>query len=145
MERSRSRLDPIQYLRARDRQIEKRVSIALNNDRSFPDWLELNTAGAPALVNGWVQYASNDATYAHSAIFVNMAGVVMCRGLISGGTIGAAAFTFPQGLRPKRSIVMPTVAADLFGSIRVHADGTFVPHSGSNAWFSIACQFRAEQ
>lgn len=67
--------------------------------------------------------------------------VVQVRGFVKSGTIGTAVFTLPTGLRPPADLLFATVSNSLFGTIYVTSAGAFTANTGSNASFSINCQF----
>lgn len=61
------------------------------------DWHYVGGSGEPAFQNGWVNYG---APYGGARFRKLASGLVVLDGLISTGTIGAAAFTLPVGYRP---------------------------------------------
>lgn len=96
---------------------------------------------APTLTNSWI---SNGSGYNSVGFYKDSFGVVHLRGLIESGSMQASAFTLPVGYRPPAREFFGTVSNALFGSVFVDPDGTVVPWSGSNTWFSLdGLTFRA--
>ncbi|USN14418.1 hypothetical protein DONNERLITTCHEN_00170 [Janthinobacterium phage vB_JliS-Donnerlittchen] len=96
---------------------------------------------APTLTNSWI---NNGSGYNSVGFYKDSFGVVHLRGLIKSGSMQASAFTLPAGYRPPAREFFGTVSNALFGSVFVDPDGTVVPWSGSNTWFSLdGLTFRA--
>lgn len=96
---------------------------------------------APTLTNSWINSGSG---YNSVGFYKDSFGVVHLRGLIKSGSMQASAFTLPAGYRPPAREFFGTVSNALFGSVFVDPDGTVVPWSGSNTWFSLdGLTFRA--
>lgn len=96
---------------------------------------------APTLANSWI---NNGSGYNSVGFYKDRFGVVHLRGLIKSGSMQARAFTLPAGYRPPAREFFGTVSNALFGSVFVDPDGTVVPWSGSNTWFSLdGLTFRA--
>lgn len=86
--------------------------------------------------NGWQPYGGT--LYSPPSFRKDYDGLVMLRGLIKNGTLGAAAFTLPPDMRPAKQIVFNTLS-DAGGTARVDilADGSVIPRSGATAWISL--------
>lgn len=81
-----------------------------------------------SLENGWSHYSSS---FPSGGYMKDSDGFVNLRGLIKGGSLGAAAFTLPAGYRPYRTMS--------FGAI----DSTNVPAARINVYESGSVQVRA--
>lgn len=97
----------------------------------------------PTLQNGWVEYDAN-VNWSPTRYCKDSAGVVHMRGLLRSGTMSAAMFTLPVGFRPKVDwattsyLLCQTMSNNGTGRVEIRNDGTVVPTTGSNAWFSLA-------
>lgn len=95
---------------------------------------------APTLTNSWVNFNSGFTPAGYRRI----GDQIYLRGLISSGTVGAAAFTLPAGFRPAISELWASIANNALCRMQVNSDGTVVVDAGnapSNAFVSILGQF----
>lgn len=104
--------------------------------RSSVDWVFVT-----AFQNGWTNQGQPP-----QASFKRIGSWAVVRGFISGGTMGAAAFTLPVGFRPTIGQLGPSwgedaIATELLGRVDVNTDGSVVPVVGDNAAFSFALMF----
>ena len=96
---------------------------------------------APTFLNSWI---NNGSGYNNAGFYKDEFGIVHLRGLVKSGTMQASIFTLPTGYRPAAREFFGTVSDALFGSVYIDPDGSVVPWSGSNAWFSLdGITFRA--
>ncbi len=88
------------------------------------------------LVNGWSCYV--DTAYSCPSYTLTSAGVLVFKGLVAGGT-SSVITTLPAGLRPDKSIIYTTFAADnAFARIDVNSSGTVEWKMGGNSsWLSL--------
>lgn len=89
---------------------------------------------APTFLNSWI---NNGSGYNNAGFYKDEFGIVHLRGLVKSGTMQASIFTLPTGYRPAAREFFGTVSNALFGSVYIDPDGSVVPWSGSNAWFSL--------
>lgn len=104
-----------------------------------------NTYTAPTLLNGWVNYGGD---YSTAGYMKDENGNVFIRGLVRYGTISTTLpmFYLPVGYRPSRKIIRAIVTSpNVMGRLDIAPDGAVIPNAGSNAWFSIEVNFKAEQ
>lgn len=96
----------------------------------------------PSLGNGWVNFGGWQ-----EARYRRINGVVYVQGLIKSGTLGASALTLDAGFRPAGTIMIAAVDGtnEAHGRLDIQGNGQVVPQSGNNTFFSIDCQFPAEQ
>lgn len=95
------------------------------------DWI------VPTLLNGWANFGAGNQT----AQYRRVGEIVQIRGLVSGGTMSAAIFTFPAGYRAPSSLIFASISNSAIGQLLINSTGDVVPQSGSNVWFSVNCQF----
>lgn len=69
------------------------------------DWIELGSAGAPALQNGWLWYG---APYPPPR-FCRRGGVVYIQGMVKTGTLNSVIFTLPVGFRPDSQLLLSAI------------------------------------
>lgn len=94
---------------------------------------------SPVFVNGWTNFAGHHT----AAYYKDPQGRVHLRGTITGGTVGAVAFTLPAGYRPLATILH---TAGESAQLEVRANGNIVPSFGTSAnGYGINFSFRAEQ
>lgn len=107
------------------------------DDQTSP-WHYIGHGGEPAFANSWVNFDGPGGRHARFRKLPN--GFVVLSGIISGGTIGAPAFTLPPGYRiPSNynSTWFPVVSNAAFGAVNVSADGNIQPQVGSNVWLFL--------
>ena len=92
----------------------------------------------PGYSNSWGDYADSDFTPVRVFCYRRLRLVWLC-GCISSGTIGAAAFTLPTAYRPYTNLIFGTWSNSGASELRVNSNGSVVPNTGGNTWFSIAC------
>ena len=126
------------------KELERRVDRLERVGGGFDDvWHDLT------LLNGWSGYS--DTIWGTPQYRKLASGLVIVRGLISGGTTssGTNMAQLPVGYRPKRRyIFVQREANDGFYGLRVMEDGYLrIGDNGiaNNSWVSIACSFYAEQ
>lgn len=91
------------------------------------------------LQNGWGNYGGGEISGWAMTAYRKIGDEVQIRGLISGGTIGQTAFTLPVGFRPPSGLILACdCSANTHARLDIHGDGTVLPASGSNAYFSIS-------
>lgn len=100
----------------------------------------------PTLLNGWGNYGGG---YAPARFRKLPSGIVIIQGLIQGGSTGSSfpSFVLPAGYRPNgRLIFRPrTNANSASDRLDVDSDGNVIMHTGGTSWFSINCEFYADQ
>lgn len=79
--------------------------------------------------NGWSNFGS---TYAHCQYRMEVNGRVRLRGLATGGSLGAVAFTLPAGFRPDHSVLVPSLANFTAGFVQIDSNGNVTIGGGSN-------------
>lgn len=105
-------------------------------------WHTIGASGEPAFQNGWVDYGAG---YPTPGFQKDAQGYVHFRGLVKGGTLGAAAFTLPVGYRPgnprngpstyvMRHLIVHGNNAAAFGGIMANGN---VNLSTTNAWWEL--------
>ena len=104
-------------------------------------WHEIGAASEPAFQNSWVNFGAGEATAAFRKL---PSGLVVLKGLIKSGTVGAAAFTLPIGYRPALTMHFAASSNGAFGDAIVLATGVLRPQTGSNVWFALNFSFMAE-
>ncbi len=101
-----------------------------------PQWHVVGTgSGEPAFANSWVNFGGSQIT----AAFIRLPdGMVLLRGQVKSGTIGAAVFTLPAGYRPS-AIVGPFAVHSnaAFGECEVLSTGEVVALTGNNTSFNL--------
>jgi hypothetical protein len=73
--------------------------------------------------------------------FMVMGRVVYLTGMVSGGTLGSAAFTLPAGYRPSQTVQIGTVSNGAFGQVFITSAGLVTPSVGSVSNVSLHCTF----
>jgi hypothetical protein len=100
------------------------------------DWLEIGStqAGAPPFQNGWRNFAN---TWETLAMRKTAEGVVVCKGLISSGTVATAGtgtvFTLPAAYQPPSGagVHMPVASNGAFGLVKIQMDPATLSRFGS--------------
>jgi hypothetical protein len=101
----------------------------------WTQWTELNTA--PTLLNSW---ANKGGGYNDVGYMVHDDGFVELYGTITGGTLGAAAFTLPANARPGFAHLFVTAGGTASGTaatVTVFGDGNVYVSAASNATISL--------
>lgn len=89
--------------------------------------------------NSWANYAGGT-EYGACGYYKDAMGIVHLRGLMSSGTLNAAAFTLPVGCRPTHRLIFTQLTGgnNTVGRIDILPDGTVVPQAGvNNAWVTL--------
>lgn len=94
---------------------------------------------APTLVNSWANYGGGNA----NAGYRRVGDWVVVRGVVKDGTVPATIFTLPIGYRPDSTHIFASTGAAAYGTLSVESNGVVACVGGSNAYFSIFCQFIA--
>lgn len=81
------------------------------------------------LQNSWVHYDMS--TYGSASYYRQPLGVTRLSGVIKSGTIGAAAFTLPEGYRPEYRFVFPTLNNTTLTRLDIHSTGSVVGYIGN--------------
>jgi len=82
--------------------------------------------------------------YGDAGYYKDESGIVRLKGLIKSGTIGQTAFTLPIGYRPDTTLIFSVSSGGAYATLRVNSDGTVVPYTGANTYFSLdGVSFRA--
>jgi hypothetical protein len=89
----------------------------------------VGSQGAPAFVNGWINYGS---PYSNAGYLKSPDGWVRLVGVIKSGTVGSAAFTLPAGLHPATLKSLLTLSNGVAGRVDIGSDGSVTPLSPSN-------------
>jgi hypothetical protein len=93
----------------------------------------------PTFQNSWANYGGT--TYGSARFYKDSQGLVHLSGLIKNGVSAAAAFTLPEGYRPGRTQLCPTLSAsNVLCRIDIGADGVVKPTllgSGTNVFVSL--------
>lgn len=94
--------------------------------------------------NSWTQFA---AQYRQQSIWMRPDRLVICRGLISGGSMNNYMGSAPRGAMPGSRVTLTTVSIDAFARLDVFPKsfingatdvaGAIVPIQGSGSWFSL--------
>lgn len=110
--------------------------------RAAEAWTTVGASGAPAFLSGWRNYGEN---YNTAGFYKDRAGSVHLKGLVAGGSVGAAVFVLPLGYRPVGQEVHAVMTApNAAGRVDVRPNGEVFPVAGSNAWLSLdGITFRA--
>lgn len=122
------------------------MGLALNDKGKVPAealteaYHTVGTTGEPAFTGTWVAFDSRGASF-----YKDAAGHVHLEGVIKDGTINTAAFTLPEGYRPRlgtRSFAVNSNSA--FGMVTIDTAGVVTPAIGNNAHvFLDGISFRA--
>jgi hypothetical protein len=90
-------------------------------------------AGSPA----WGNYGAG--TWQTCAFFKDSMGIVHLKGMVSGGTVGAAysIFTLPTGYRQPLNAIFVVMSNNAVGRCTISSVGVVCPETGSNAWYSL--------
>jgi len=104
---------------------------------------EAEISNDPAFLNSWVDEGS--AGFLKVGFWKTIHGIVYLEGRIKNGVIGSACFVLPRLYRPPGTVVFSVVSNDLFGQVRVYADGNVIPQSpSSNVYIALdGIYFRA--
>jgi hypothetical protein len=97
---------------------------------TWTQWTLVSTA--PTLLNSW---ANKGGGYNDAGFMVHDDGFVEIYGTITGGTLGAAAFTLPANARPGFTHLFTTAGGTSGGAaatVTVFADGNVIPSAASN-------------
>lgn len=108
-------------------------------------WHYVGTAGEPAFKNSWGNYDASESTWQKAKFFKDSNGVVHISGLVSAGTISQAVFTLPASYWPDAGMHFATISNDAFAKLQVLITGDVYAATGSNAWYSIECSFKAKR
>lgn len=101
----------------------------------FPAWTNATYQNSWTTFSGWTA----------AGYYKDPFGIVHLRGMITGGTIGAAAFTLPTGYRPPNAgAQFPVASNSALGRVYCNSDGRVIIETPSNnAWVSLeGIQFR---
>jgi hypothetical protein len=90
--------------------------------------------------NSWVQ-ASLHGIRPYASYYQDPTGKVFLSGAISGGTVGLAAFTLPDGFRPYASELFCVASSGGIARVDVEADGRVVPVTGSGTFYLDGISF----
>lgn len=94
--------------------------------------------------NNWIEETVDDTP----GYYVDAVGMVHLKGVIKHGTMEAAAFTLPAGVRPARKLTRGTISSDenIISRLYIQSTGEVIPFKGGSEWFSLdGISFRAEQ
>ncbi|WP_096224903.1 pentapeptide repeat-containing protein [Geobacillus sp. FJAT-46040] len=92
---------------------------------------------APTLLNGWVNYGSG---YETASYYKDALGFIRLKGLIKGGTMGAAAFVLPAEFRPSARKIFTVLTAGGVGRVDIDTSGNVLIMNygtASNGWVSL--------
>ena len=111
---------------------------------ALEDWHEIGASSEPGFANSWVNKGGALATTAFRKL---PSGLVVIKGVVISGSVGAAAFTLPVGYRPSKTENFAAFSQDgggfVLGRIIISGSGNFTPSDGGNIYFPISCQFMA--
>lgn len=108
-------------------------------------WHYVGATGEPAFKNSWGNFDASEATWQKAKFFKDSNGVVHISGLVSAGTINQAVFTLPASYWPDAGMHFATISNDAFAKLQVLINGDVYAATGSNAWYSIECSFKAKK
>ena len=96
----------------------------------------------PVLLDGWTRYAE---THEAPAFCRAADGLVVLKGTVAGGTVGATArvFMLPAGFRPAYKQVFAAITNTGIGQVDVEPTGEVRPVTGGTTWFSVNAVFRS--
>ncbi len=117
--------------RVRATDSESQLSNYGNNTVSIPIWAPMQ------LTNGWRTYGAPYETPGYS---ITSSGMVIFKGLMAGGTVGASTpfSTLPTKYRPGSGNIMFSNASNqAVGRLDVRSTGEVVQNVGSNGWVSL--------
>jgi hypothetical protein len=83
--------------------------------------------------NSWANYSLGYSACQYTKVF----GVILIKGLITGGSAGNSAFTLPSGYRPARVEIFGPKSESAQADVRVNTDGTVVPAAFTGSWLSL--------
>lgn len=95
---------------------------------------EIGAASEPAFENSWGNIGSGNST---AAFWMDASGTVHLKGVISGGTVGAAAFTLPVGYRPALVSILAAISNGAVARVDVNSAGVVTIQAGSNVYVSL--------
>lgn len=90
---------------------------------------------APTFLNAWSNLGSG---FTGAGYFKDQSGIVHLRGLVTGGTVGAAIFNLPAGYRPSAQESFAIQSNNVFGRCDVTPAGDVFATAGSNVYFSLS-------
>ena len=92
--------------------------------------------GGVGFSNGWSDYGSG---YTPAAFWKDPFGVVHIQGFITGGSVGATAFTLPVAYRPSTTHIFSGLSSgpDTVAQIEVTTSGQVCPATGVNGWVTL--------
>lgn len=98
----------------------------------------------PQMLNSWVHYGAG---YPTPQFAKRPDGIVVLKGLIRSGTVGAICFILPEGYRPDHRLLLVNVTNDVTaGRVDIESNGQVSIQTGSNNWFSLdGLMFVAQQ
>jgi hypothetical protein len=119
-----------------------KVSAAIPANNSDSSWKVVGATSQPQFNNSWVALAGGSPPQFRKDI----SGYVHLSGVLSTGTIAAAAYALPVGYRPLATHYFAVMSNNAFGCVQITAAGQVIPLVGSNASFFLdgTC-FLAEQ
>jgi hypothetical protein len=79
---------------------------------------------APTLLNGWVAVGNGRTTPGY---YRDGLGFVRLKGMVSSGTMGAAIFTLPVGLRPSETRRLVILTGGGVGAVDIDTNGNVIP------------------
>jgi len=103
----------------------------------YETWHNVGATNEPAFENSWVNL-----NLGYQVLrFRKIGSIVYIEGTIASGTVDAAAFTLPVGLRPPLDLWFPCVGgAASFGIVAIQANGLVKPNA-TNTYVFVNCQF----
>ena len=106
-------------------------------------WRVVGAAGQPAFQNSWANYGSG---YTGARFKKDKENTVFVEGLVASGATGVPIFNLPVGYRVTGGNVLfaTQTNANTIGRLELNTSGDIYMASGSNAWFSVCCSFKAE-
>lgn len=97
-----------------------------------PDWINAS------LLNGWVNYTG----FAPAGYRRLASGLVLLRGLVRSGTVGAPIFILPPEYRCNAQMLFDSASADMWARGDIYPDGRVIHTTGGNSnWFELAYEF----
>lgn len=137
------RADRMEYITTDDRvpdriaRLERAFASSGPSATLLEPWYQvtgLGPGGDPiGFANGWSNYAGGFQTVAFRR---DPFGRVHFRGMMKGGTLGAAAFYLPLGYRPSATVLFDTTGNAAQGRIDINPDGSVIPTLQS-AWVTL--------
>lgn len=133
--------DPVRFadtLKVNELTVERKLTVVDEVEfDALSDYRNIGGTGQPNFSSGWGNFGGG---WRGAGFLKTPDGFVELTGLISGGTIGSAAFTLPPGFRPKDAIPpFAVLSNNALGRVDIGTDGTVKPASPSvNTWVSLA-------